>query len=81
MSEVISLSERRERRVAEEHARALVLFECASQLARQSHPGLLSLIEESFGSSWVEERVRDTLTPQRMESAPLHTSARRRPAR
>ena len=81
MAQVISLEERRERQMAEAHARAMVLFECATQLARQAHPGLMSLIDQSYGPGWVEDRVRDTITPRRMDSAEQHVRAKRRPAR
>lgn len=82
MADVISLAERRQKRTAEEHARALVMFECAAALARQSHPALLQLIEQSYGREWIEQRVKETLTPRKRrepsESSPARTS---RPAR
>lgn len=78
MSEVISLAERRQKRSAEEHARALVIFECAAALARQAHPGLLRLIEQSYGHEWLATRVQETLTPRRRRDA---TPLLERPAR
>lgn len=80
MSEVISLSDVRERRVAEQHARALVMFECAASLARQAHPALMQLIEQSFGTEWINARVRETVTPRRRTDAPS-IDASPRPAR
>lgn len=66
--DVIDLERVRERRVAEKHARALVLFECAATLARRQHPGLMKLIDESFGREWFEDRVRETATPRRKKT-------------
>ncbi len=79
MADVVSLAEVRQRREAEEHARALVLFECAAALARQSHPGLLRVIEEAYGTDWIAARVRETLTPRRQTDAPVHARTRRSP--
>jgi hypothetical protein len=80
MGDVVSLGERRERQLAEQHARALVMFECAANLARQAHPGLVELIREQFGDNWVEERVQATVSPRRVSDAPRYVPARRRPA-
>lgn len=80
MADIVSLQEVRDRRNAEEHARALVVFECAAALARQNHPQLLQLIEQAFGAGWVDERVRETLTPRRQTDAPLHPTSRRLPS-
>jgi hypothetical protein len=79
MAELISLAERRERRAAEEHARALVIFECAAALARQNHAGLLDLIQLAYGPQWVEERVRETLAPVHHTDAPRHAASVRTP--
>ncbi len=78
MADVVSLVEVRQRRETEEHARALVLFECAASLARQQHPGLLALVDEAFGSEWVEARVQETLTPKRQDDAPLFVRSDRK---
>jgi hypothetical protein len=69
MGEVISLQERIDQRAAEEHARALVLFECASILARRRHPGLLKLVEQAFTREELQERTRALLLPRRMRQA------------
>jgi hypothetical protein len=37
MAVVVSVADRRRRKAAEEHVRALVLFECAASLGRQQH--------------------------------------------
>jgi hypothetical protein len=63
MAAVISLEARRRRKVDEEHARGIILFECAATLARRKHPALLKLIEESFGTQWLEDRIQETLKP------------------
>ena len=76
MGDVISLGARREQRDAEQHARALVLFECAVNLARQEDPGLLRLVEQTFGATWLEDRVRATSAPRRIE-LPSHVKAQR----
>lgn len=81
LADIISLKDRRERQQASEHARALVLHECAAQLARQAHPGLLKLIAENFGADFIESRVRDTITPRRVENAPQYARAKEVPAR
>lgn len=81
MGAVISLHERKERLVAEEHARALVLFECAAHLARTAHPGLVDLINEAFGPEFIEERVRNATTPRLMTDAPQMPRAKSRRAR
>ena len=39
------------------------------KLARQSHPGLLRLIEQSFGAEWLEQRVRETAEPRTRKPA------------
>lgn len=61
MSNVISLHAYRERQLAEEHAKALVVFECAAILARRGDPALIALVEEVFGSDFVDERVVESL--------------------
>lgn len=65
MGEVVSLSVVRDRREAAEHARALLLHECATRLARDEHPELLGLIERTFGAGWLEERVREAALPRK----------------
>lgn len=81
MPNVISIREVRERREAEEHAEALVLYECATTLARQNNPALRRVIDEVFGKTFVDERVREAVEPRVRNEAPKHPSARRRPAR
>ena len=80
MDNVISLRNFRERNETEKHARALVLFECAADLARREHLGLLKLVEQIYGSDWVEDRVRATVSPRRVDNAPRHVRGTR-PAR
>lgn len=82
MADVISLEQRRQRRIAEEHARALVMFECAAALARQAHPALMQLIEQSYGREWIDQRVKETLTPRRRREPTTSASKKAsRPAR
>lgn len=78
MGTVVSLQERREQQAVQDHARALVLFECAAILARRRHPALMQLIEESFGREEIEQRIKATVSPQRADDAPMHQSTRRR---
>lgn len=61
MSNVVCLQAHRDRLEAEAHARALVLYECAALLARRSDPGLIALIEESFGADFLAKRLVDSL--------------------
>jgi len=68
MGEVVSLAAVRNRRAAEEHVRALLLFECASTLARREDPELLALVTRRFGPDWFEARVAASLS-NRAESA------------
>lgn len=76
MGDVISLRARREQQDAELHARALVLFECAVNLARSEDPGLLKLVEQTYGPGWLNDRVRATVSPRKVD-APQHVKARR----
>lgn len=76
MGEVVDLQERRERKHAEDHARALILFECASILARREHPGLVRLINEVFGEAEIELRVKATAIPKKKVSNEGRSSRR-----
>lgn len=77
MGDVISLRARREQLDAEGHARALVLFECAANLARTEHAGLVRLIEQTYGPGWLDQRVRATVCPRAVTDAPRREKARR----
>jgi hypothetical protein len=77
MGNVVALSNYRNRRAAEEHVRALVLFECAAHLARQNHAGLNALVDEVFGAGWVEQRIVETLSRPRREEAVVPARPRR----
>lgn len=72
MGKLISLQERRDAVVAEEHARALVLFECAAILARRRDSGLMHLVNEAFGADEIERRIQATLSPRRRDEVDLH---------
>jgi hypothetical protein len=76
MGDVISLQERREKRSLEEHARALVLFECAAILARRRHSALLRVVEDAFTPEEIEDRVQATMTPRRMVGTERYVARR-----
>jgi hypothetical protein len=79
MGNVVDLRQRREQKAAEEHSRALVVFEYAALLARQRNPALLRLIDDVFGAGEVERRVQDTLAPREVTTAQSFASRRRAP--
>lgn len=62
MSNVINLHAYREKQLAQGHAKALVLFECAAILARRGDPALIALVEEAFGPGFLDERVGESVT-------------------
>lgn len=74
MSNVINLHAYREKQLAQGHAKALVVFECAAILARRGDPALIALVEEAFGSDFLNERVTESLSP------PTPVDSRRVPA-
>ena len=76
MGDVVSLSAHREKQLAREHARGLVLFECAAALARRGDPALVALIEETFGADFLDQRVSETLRPHRPEAPRTSSKAR-----
>lgn len=76
MSNVVCLQAHRERLEAEAHAKALILFECATILARRSDPALIALIEESFGADFLAKRVVDSLGGVDPSAARLSPSIR-----
>lgn len=76
MGNVISLQAHKEKQLAQAHAKALVLFECAATLARRGDPALVALVEEAFGADFLEKRVCETLRPAR-KSAPKRAPSRR----
>lgn len=77
MGNVVSLQAHREKRLAQDHAEALVLFECAAALARRGDASLIALVKEAFGADYLEQRVTETLQPTRTAAAPRKAPARR----
>lgn len=63
MGNVVSLKAHREKRLAQDHAQALVLYECAAALARRGDAALIALVKEAFGADYLERRVNESLTP------------------
>lgn len=65
MSNVVNLNAYREKQLAHDHAKALVVFECAVILARRGDPALIALVEEAFGTDFLDERIVESLSPSK----------------